>query len=143
MKSYSLTEISPHAKSLLDESPADPKVFIACKVFEDDETSDLLYVVSLELGVMRGDKVKSKEVFKRAGDFEAFDKIIQTYFREFKFLDPLPSKKALVRYEKLTDEQRIESIESYFFKLLQIPGIVILPAFLEFFNLDADLFMQE
>lgn len=143
MKSISLKDIDEHTKTLLEESTCEPQVVITPKLFENDETNADLLVVSLFCGVKSGEKLKTREVFKRAGDFEVFDKVIQLYFREFKFVEAFQTKKVLSISEKLSNQQRTEMIEQYFLKLLRVPGIVILPAFLEFFDIPVDLFLQE
>lgn len=141
MISKSFDELSEEAKTLLNNSISEPKMYIYISDVKFSKTHQSLGY-NIEIGIQSGAVVNTIELERNHTLLENFDNYVRQYFKGSPHIHDFPSKKSLGVIDQTKANRCKTILQEYYIQLLKIPGIFIFPPFLKAFELEYALFVK-
>ena len=133
----STDSLSQKKQTFLENSTANPKMYLSIEnTVNDPSLKCTIYII--EIGIQKGQNVHTHHVHKRYSAINTFDELIRPALNYPRELQPFPPKKIIGNKDTEFINQRSQALQSYILSLLRVPGMINLPAFLRFFEIDSN-----
>jgi hypothetical protein len=133
-----LASLSQKKLAQLQSSTVIPRMYLYIEKY-DLEPGINAIVYEIELGIQKGQIVRVFKVQRRYSALAGFDEQIRPLYKDSRFLQPFPPKKAFGNKDPAFLSDRAEKLQRYLTNLVRVAGVVNTPAFIRTFDIDPDI----
>jgi hypothetical protein len=133
-----LASLSQKKLAQLQSSTVIPRMYLYIEKYDLDPALGAV-VYEIEIGVQKGQIVRVFKVQRRYSALLGFDEQIRPLYKDSRFLQPFPGKKAFGNKEPAFLSDRAEKLQRYLTNLVRVASVVNTPAFIRTFNIDLDV----
>jgi hypothetical protein len=121
----------------LQSSTVIPRMYLFIEKYDFDPAVKAV-VYDIEVGIQKGQTVHVTQVKRRYSVLELFDQQIRPLYKDSRFLQPFPPKKAFGNTDQEFLKDRAEKLQKYLTNLVRVGGVTSTPAFIRCFEIDTD-----